>query len=71
MDIHSTVLTLQIEHRLTSPLLFKCSDGSVQPSEVFPGACSWLPAAYSSAGPGAGMAAAGDLPAVSASLDAG
>lgn len=51
------------------PPLFRSSYGSVQPTEVFPGACSWLPAAYGSAGPGAGVAAAGYLPAVSASLD--
>lgn len=51
------------------PLLLRASHGNVQPTEVFPGACSWLPAAYSSAGPGAGVAAAGYLPAVPASLD--
>lgn len=50
---------------------FKSSNGSVQPTEVFPGACSRLPAAHSPAGSGAGMAAAGYLPAVSASLDVG
>ncbi len=52
-------------------MLLKSSDGSAEPPEVFPGARSWLPAAYSSAGPGAGLAAAGYLSAVSASLDAG
>lgn len=50
-------------------ILFRSSYGNVQPTEVFPGACSWMPAAYSSAGPGAGVAAAGYLPAVPASLD--
>lgn len=49
---------------------FPC-DGRVQPSEVLPGAHPRLPAAHSSAGPGAGMAAAGYLPAVSAPLDVG
>lgn len=49
----------------------KSSHGSIQSTEVFRGACSRLPATYSSAGPGAGMAAAGHVLAVSASLDAG
>lgn len=46
-------------------------DGGVQPSEVLPGAEPRLPAAHGSAGPGAGVAAAAHLPAVSAPLDAG
>lgn len=50
-------------------LFSKSSDGSVQPTEVFPRARSWLPSAHSSAGPGAGMAAAGYLPAMSIYLD--
>lgn len=49
---------------------FPC-DGRVQPSEVLPGAHPWLPATHGSAGPGAGMAAAAYLPAVSAPLDVG
>lgn len=52
-------------------LSLKSSDGSVKPPEVLRGTCSRLPAAYSSAGPGAGVAVAGDLPAVSAPLDVG
>lgn len=52
-------------------LSFKSNDGSVKPPEVLRGTCSRLPAAYSSAGPGAGVAVAGDLPAVSAPLDVG
>lgn len=52
-------------------LSLKSSDGSVKPPEVLRGTSSRLPAAYSSAGPGAGVAVAGDLPAVSAPLDVG
>lgn len=44
--------------------------GSAKPPEVLPGASSRLPAADSSTGPGAGVAAPGDLPGVSPPLDA-
>lgn len=64
--------TFPLSNRLLLLKSFSCQSrhGSVKPPEVLPGASSWLPAAHSSAGPGAGVAAPGYLPVVSPPLDA-
>lgn len=83
-NLHSSFCDLHFKNTEASPLYSQCvcvvfvflhqcrirsSDGSVESTKVFPGAHPRLPAAHSSAGPGAGVAAAGYLPAVSAPLD--
>lgn len=56
-------------HIFIFDMLLQWGDGSVQPTEVLPGAVPRLPAAHGSAGPGAGVAAAAHLSAESPPLD--